>query len=871
MSPSKATHAQLVPIIEKVLDRPTNGGPPVVVVHADPAAVPHVGEVRGRAVAVHGSSSPLEIRSILRSAGAGGVVVVLTDCERAELGDDLLARVSFRRLDRWDAVCHLFGAERPTAELSRRERLADALVEAAPVGKYPRVATRVLDLETAANALLRASLGIADEVDGLDGLLRWLERPDVVGRIATARGQYLDDLLPALRARFGAGVDAVLAALAAGRAGDLVPMGLAAGTVHAPPADDVAAVVRLDERLGAHGLGGESYRAWGEAAERAVGAADDPARAAGWLDRGDAILRDLGAEALAHRSKVLPAGFDQRVRAAAEALARWPAPGADDAIRRVADHAGARGAAARVERLRMAARMLRRGSLALTGLAGGLAEVASAYERDGAWLDAARTVVSRGDADPVLTEVCARLTADADRARQADGPGFARVAGAAADGVPAPHVGVEDVLDRVVAPLASLRPVLLVVLDGMGWPTFTEVLGALEGAGWSPWRRDGLSQVGVAALPTVTEVSRTSLLAGRLRTGDDGSERRAFASHPGLLAVSAGGPAPALFHKRHLRLGGLDTRPDDVVAAVADERRRVVGLVINNIDERLKDVAQPVGAWGFGDLDPLRTVLDEARRAGRVVVVTADHGHVLDRGAEDRPPAGGGERWRLPAPPAGDGEVAVEGRRVVVDGNAAVLPWAEQVRYGPRRNGYHGGLTPKELFVPLVVLSTDDLPESSGWVPTGFRRPPWWHPAPLATAAPAPATRFAPPTPTLFDLPAPAVAGSPAPVAAPAAGAQPGWVDALLASPVLAERRANPRVRLADAQLCRLLAVLDAAGTMAVGAGRLAAEAELPAARIGGYVAQLQELLNVDGYGVVTTAGDEVRFDRSLLLRQFSL
>lgn len=85
----------------------------------------------------------------------------------------------------------------------------------------------------------------------------------------------------------------------------------------------------------------------------------------------------------------------------------------------------------------------------------------------------------------------------------------------------------------------------------------------------------------------------------------------------------------------------------------------------------------------------------------------------------------------------------------------------------------------------------------------------------------------------------------------------PPWVDALLAAPLLIARRANPRVRLADPELRRLLGVLDAAGTMAVGAARLAAEAELPAARIDRYVAQLQELLNVDGYGVVTATGDE--------------
>lgn len=870
MTPPKVTGAQLLPLVERAVERADDGRRPVVIVHADPEVVPHVGDVGGQAVAVCGSRSPLQIRSLLRG-GDTAALVVLTDCDPATLGDDVLARVSghrVRHIDRWALVCALFGAERPTPGLARKAHLADALIEAAPVGGYPRLATRVLDLDTAAAALLRVSLGIDDGVADLAGFLRWLDRPGAAGRVATARGDLLADLVPGLRARFGPAVDAVLAALAADRAGDLVPLGIVAGVLHAPPADDVAAIVRLDERLGGAGLGAASCREWGSAAERVVHEADDAARAAGWLDRAGAVLADLGAARLAHRSDLLPAGFDQRVRAAAEALARWRAAGgevdaadeAQRAVERAAAHDGARHARERVDRLRMVARLLRRGSLALTGL-DDPAAAACAYEVDGAWLDAARTVASRGDADPVFAGLCASITAEADQARAADGLRFARTALGLATSVPPPHVAVEDVLDRVVAPLAALRPVLLVVLDGMGWPTFTEIVGALEGGGWSPWRRPAgseSSQVAVAALPTVTEVSRTSLLAGRLRSGDAGSEGRAFAAHAGLLTVTGSGPAPQLFHKRDLRAGGLDTLPTGLLEAVADERCRVVGVVVNNIDERLKDVAQPGDGWELRDLDPLRLLLDEARRAGRPVVLTADHGHVLDRDAEARAGGGGGERWRPAEPPAGDGEVLVHGRRVVTDDHRAVLPWQEQVRYGPRRNGYHGGLTPKELFVPLVVLCTDDLPAASGWAPGGFRRPAWWYHTQLPAPPPPPpqAPRPAAAAPTLFDPP----------VAGPA-----GWIDELLAAPLLVERRANPRVRIGDPELRRLLAVLGAAGTMAVGMARLAAEAELPAARIDRYVAQLQELLNVEGYGVVTTTGDEVRFDQALLIRQFAL
>ncbi|MHB1447252.1 MAG: hypothetical protein ACYCZV_16595, partial [Acidimicrobiales bacterium] len=281
MTPPKVTRAQLLPLLERALDGAEAGRHAVVVVHADPEAVPQVGEVRGRAVSVRGSRSPLEIRSLLREPDRSALVV-LTDCDPTALGDDVLARVfrhRVQRIDRWETVCQLFGAERATAPLVRKPHLADALIEATPVAGYPQLTTRVLDLETATAALLSASLGLTPDVVGLAGVLRWLTRPEAVGRIANARGEVLADLGPALRSRFGPGSDAVLAALAADKAADLVPLGIVAGVVHAPPADEVVAIVRLDERLGATGLDGDTYRAWGRAAEEVVLSADDPALA----------------------------------------------------------------------------------------------------------------------------------------------------------------------------------------------------------------------------------------------------------------------------------------------------------------------------------------------------------------------------------------------------------------------------------------------------------------------------------------------------------------------------------------------------------------------------------------------------------------
>ena len=52
---------------------------------------------------------------------------------------------------------------------------------------------------------------------------------------------------------------------------------------------------------------------------------------------------------------------------------------------------------------------------------------------------------------------------------------------------------------------------------------------------------------------------------------------------------------------------------------------------------------------------------------------------------------------------------------------------------------------------------------------------------------------------------------------------------------------------------------------------RLAATTQLPATRIARYVSQLQQLVNIDGYGILTVSGEEAHFDRTLLDTQLGV
>jgi hypothetical protein len=892
MTAPAVTAAQLRPIVERALDKRRNGSDRCVIVAAQPDPVPDLGSVDGLTTTVLGTRSPLEIRAALHDLAVDGdrLLVVLTDLPAHALGDDLLARIINRRpfrVDGWETVCQLFGARQPSADLAARPYLADALIESSPRSGYPKVVARVLDTDTALAALLTVRLGLEAD-DPAERLVERAGTPEAAGLLRDAGDGLRADLLTHLTTRYGDVARTVVALVVAGHGADLVSWGLAAGALHHPDATgaEVARAV-LDRELGSPGVDVDAWRRLEALADVLFRASYDDDQRVRWRTGAADVLAHLDAAGCARHSDVIPAGFDQRLDDVADALVGWhTAPDderlAEDTRSRIAwlkTHLDRQARSESVLTCDMAARAIRRRSFAVVA-EGGLVDVARAYRDDGSWFDRVRVVLSRGSTHPALAGLCRALTAEADRARSEQRTALGGVLAKAALPLPDDLLAVEDVLADVVAPLAAERPVLLVVLDGLSLAAFHEFSAELTGAAWTAVRPVGRPiSPAVAVLPTVTELSRTSLLAGTVRRGDGESENRAFAGHPALAQVSAPGLPPVLFHKRDLRVGGLDAPPEELLNAIADTRQRVVGAVINSIDERLKDVVAPTGGWSMNDLHPLRDVLAEARRAGRAVVITADHGHILDRDAEQRPGGGGGERWRPvegnePAPD----EIVVHGPRVAAGDGRVILPVAEQVRYGTRRNGYHGGLTLQELFVPLVVLVIDDL---DGWEPTSLAPPAWWHHQPIAVPAPVPTPTPAPrrtpavaapaPTPTLFDdsdaepEPNRAVMGRTGHADTPV----PELVARLLTSDLFSAQMANPRVRVGADDVAAVLAHL-VDGTAST-EDDIAAITGLAPARMSRFVAQLQELLNVEGYPVVRATGTEVRLDVALLTRQFDL
>jgi hypothetical protein len=251
------------------------------------------------------------------------------------------------------------------------------------------------------------------------------------------------------------------------------------------------------------------------------------------------------------------------------------------------------------------------------------------------------------------------------------------------------------------AELAAATPVLLLVIDGMNYAVFRELSEDLSGRGWIElskrpgWPLPSL----VSAIPSVTETSRASLLAGKVVQGDSGSEKRSFATHPDLIAMSRAAHPPLLFHKGELVEAGAAGLSGVVRDAVRDTALKIVGVVLNAVDDHLARSDQLRLAWTISQLHHLDALLYEARLANRAVIITSDHGHVLEErtqhlaGSEE-------ERWRTFSEILAEQEVVFEGQRIeqATGLRRIVVPWSETVRYGQRKQGYHGGATPQECW-----------------------------------------------------------------------------------------------------------------------------------------------------------------------------
>ncbi|MEU3165203.1 BREX-2 system phosphatase PglZ [Streptosporangium sp. NPDC006930] len=904
--------------------------------------------LNGRTVRIAACVSPLAVMEQVtahldRDGGEGdgddgSVLVVLTDAEESTLGVGLLSRVIRQRIfvvEPWRLVEESFGAQRTDPRLVAEGWAAEALIDAMPPGGWPRLTGAMLTREIAlgqlaARRLRLDRLGIgADELSAA-ALLLWSSDPAAVEAFCGLRETEREGLRSWLRETTGSTVDVLFQLVDGGHAADALALGLVCGALWNPSAEGVAqraqggalayiSAVSADTsaRGGPHpSVEDASIRAFAATAERFVawllrdgGDAGEARLAHATLERAEDLVVQFGARAAARHSDLLGSGFEDRLDDVASALSaaleKRSAPSLAvlaDTVAGLRTHVLARAESHRVRRAEMAQRLLQwlvRPHVTAERVSG-VGPAVQAQIDEWGWVDRARDDLWLGEPHHRPLKEAYRRLHDLVRTRGHElNRAFAAKLSAWTATGPGDLLTVDTVLPRVVAPLVADRsdrgrPLLFVVLDGMSAAVATELAEELRERNWEEY--DPVPDSGgrarrravVAAIPTMTRVSRASLFAARLVTGDAAEERKAFENHPFWK-----GRKVRLFHKGSLSGSAGESLGEELTTALEDVSTHV-GVVLNTIDDTLdKGRGRIDDAWGVADVGILRTLLHHARLQGRAVILTSDHGHVLERGGTLRTvPDPRSARHRDAGAPVGEGEVELAGPRVA--GGRLVALWDPYLRYLPGKAGYHGGASLAEVTVPLLAFLPLGSSVPDGWRALPDQRPEWWSleaapsppspppppspsPVPQAPAGPRTKGRKAPQVaqgPTLFDdfQDFEEVAGSAAVDEPAASNPNETLVTELLATELFAAQHQMTPRRVQKAKIhAVLLALLDTGGPLPLPV--VAQSAGEHTVRAAGFVATLQRILNVDNYPVlsITDNGRSARLDAHLLREQFGL
>lgn len=836
--------------------------------------------------------SDLQVReSLLRAETDNKPAVLLCSMPENTLGDDVLSRFAKHKVfapQLREMVAELFSARIIDPRVLKTKPLMNGLLEKVPVQGYPPVPGGTLDLQTAWLALLSQIIGETVEFPSLTQVLEWSLSPDRLRRLM--------EMEPDLKAAFtewfvrsrGEPARFIMAALESGHGHDLIPLGAVMGLVFDPQhfrdAEHQAARGRLDKYLQGRMIDAEAAMGWYRASQALLSqwpASCGPQLRRQTLNRLDELIGELGLLHQAWASEQSPQGLEQRYQQLGQLLTQALSAKSSsqlgevrDAISRVKKHLLGMEDSERLERMEMACRMIR--WLQTTAAPSSQASfdgMVDFYHQDGGFIDWARYRLKESDLSAEVRKAFDAILERVDQRAKAFEKDFAIQLQdwTRSEHKPDRFILIEDVLEKVVTPVAKQQPVLLLVLDGMSVAVFRQLMQGILRQDWTEIVRedDPLPKPVLATLPSVTAISRRSLFLGKLDPSTNGTEQGEFQKNDLLFKGSGGQVRPQLF-----RMGDLTDEDQGGIAnqvrqAISDKKCRVVSVVLNAIDDHLDSGKQIDFSWEVNRIRGLKDILRQASEAGRLVMITSDHGHILDTGTKmfTSPKDERGDRFRLSTDAVVDGELEFEGSRInqATGRNRITLAWSDKIRYGKDKRGYHGGANPQEMVVPFAIISDARADTPDGWHEVAAYQPPWWNLGAFAEPEIVPVkgkSKKDAPKLELFEH---------AQVKIASGGAD--WIGALLASPLFQEQsklalRGAPTEEL----LRKLLGTLDARGGSLMKPA-LARELGMPAFRVDGLVQNVSRILNVDGYEVIgfDRASDTVSLNVRLLCTQFEI
>ncbi len=854
--------------------------------------------------------SPLAMRCALREGSTDVTRVLLTNLDERDVGADVLVRLKPDRiiiLNNWEVVKSLFQAKAIDPRLSNNAWLAAMLMDLSANG-FPVAPGGFLDAETVWRILLQRQLKFHADRPDLYAILRWSTDADNVARLRRSSKDFQSATIDWLTHQCGPAAQVVLECVLRSEVPDALPIGLVAGVVFHPDSSDklAKAAIRMEERfLNRQRPSQELLQAWAAAATHVIRMQFEPSRPKRHLlERADQIVKELDAEKYCYLSDTSPVGFDQRMARFGKALKNTLTSAKITSTEQLVElredlhhHDQRESETRRLQRVDMALRLVKWLSTE-TPETRTLAEAARYHLLEGGFVDWARYCLRAPDPVRELAEACRTLFEKVSARQMQQSHRFAQLLatwtkenGSSIDIIP-----VEQILERIVVPLAKQRPVLAIVLDGMSVAVFQELLSDLPSHEWQLLAPTDTGLLpGLATVPSITKASRTSLLSGKLQVGGQHEESTGLAEHPGLnqlkkvsgtleasrSAAKKESPEssrhlfqpPRLFHKGELQGSTDGTLSDIVRQEISPDGPRVVGVVINAIDDHLAKGDQIDTQWTRETIHSLPVLLHEARQAGRTVVLLSDHGHVLDCGSKKKTEQEHEGRFREDDGKPDEEELLITGKRILcADERRMIAPTSEKLRYTAKANGYHGGLTPQEMVVPIAVLATGE-PWPEGFSEVAIDKPDWWTVAPESSLEELPelkATRRKA-VGRLFDpdddetKPTTTKPG-PAPSAAT-------WIDLLLSSPAFAmQKQVAGRAVPSDADFRKILqSIEDRKGKVTSVA--LARTIEITPSRLRTMFSVIQRVLNIDGYAIIRRddSSDSIELDRNMLLKQFGL
>ena len=799
-----------------------------------------------------------------------------------------------RKHGRWVAEAMLSGVERYQGKISFGE---------------------VLDQETAWRAIAMAHLNYQEATLDLQSVLSWSTKVDASGLVRALHDDIRDNLGDWLARGLPETHEVVSTLLLNDQGSDLLPVALVCSVLFSSSVERQHALdlsqlhisrgIFRERYLGGKKIEFRVLQPLGEVAvavvKQWVGAINFQSYAR-YLSKAEQILASLDMQPAAEHSELLPCGLQARFNAFAAALDQAlngdAITAAESALQQMEMHslAGLGLYSETVVRANMAMRLLR--WLKQAPVAEGTAiSLMTDYIDQGGFCDWARAEIWAGDAHDALSVVYQKLSQQVGRHRERQNQAFGQQLATIARGdhLPARLIPVESALDSLVAPLAEQGQVLMLVLDGMSEAVYRQLSVDLVRNNWLELQTvEAQGDVClVAALPTVTQVSRCSLLSGVLCEGNAGDEKKAFTGHAQLKKLASTKFPPLVYHKPDLSQPGSGSLHSNVRGVIAGKEHRILAVVINAIDDQLSSSSQVKVDWSFETVALLRHVMEAAREAGRIVIVTSDHGHVLDHDSVYQQSADdNGERYHPVAPGIAPSEleVLVSGDRVVTANKQVILPWSERVRYTRAKNhGYHGGGSLQEVVIPLgVYINAAARQVPDGWREVPRRLPAWWYPSKASTVEPL--SKFEE-SPVSAAVPVKKAAGRKQAVAeviddmfgfgAPVQSTQKSvsqaassdWISLLLSSPVYRQVRERAgRTAISDEHLQEVLKLLEKHRWQVMEAV-MCSELMIPKLRIRGFLAGVQKLLNVDGYPILSVERESqtIRLNVTDLKKQFEI